>query len=261
MGPSGDYAQRRAFFQRYITVYGRLAVREALQDRELHCHRLHLSESNRPDRKLAELERLAQERGIEILHHSRDALSRISRNRRQDQGVALDVLCPAFSALDEALAQLDSDRPTRLFAFDGVTNPQNIGMSLRSLVAAGADGILYADQGNPALGPLVIKASAGVVFRAPLLRCQRLVDALGALAARGFDLYLLRAGAGLSLADHRPTRGSVYVLGGESAGHSPEVMALPHEALSLPMANAVESLNVAVAAALVGYATAGYFDR
>lgn len=244
--------------RRMITLYGRNAVLEALQDPSLDCRMLHLATSNRPGSAISELRRAARRRDVPERSHSREALARISRNGRQDQGVALDVYCPRLREFESVLAPGDTDTRCRLIALDGVTNPQNLGMAIRSATAAGIDGILHADRGNPALGPLVIKASAGTVFRAPLLRCPSVALAARTLQQDGFTIYRLQAGAARDLETARPfARRALFVLGGETDGVSDAVRQLPGEDLAIPMANGVESLNVAVSAALVAYAVRG----
>lgn len=252
---SQAYTSRREHFRRMLTVFGRKPAIEALRDPALDCQVLHLARSNREDGLVRELRELAARRGIDVQEHNRAELARISRNGKQDQGVALDVLCPGFQSLEAYLRHLGDAGHARLLAFDGVTNPQNMGMSLRSARGAGMDGILYADQGNPALGPLVIKASAGTVYSAPVLRCERIDSAAQACLEAGFTLYTLEADAAHCLFDTAFAARSLFILGGETDGVSADTRALPHTALSIPMASGVESLNVAVSAALVGYAS------
>ncbi|MDP5052810.1 MAG: 23S rRNA (guanosine(2251)-2'-O)-methyltransferase RlmB, partial [Congregibacter sp.] len=148
-----DRQERR----RFLTVYGRKAVLEALGDRHMDCRILHLAASNRRGGVLDEIEDMARRKGLECREHSREELARISRNGRQDQGVALDVYCPAMRDLEDYVGALGNGAadgppgpPQRLLALDGVTNPQNMGMVIRSAAAAGIDGVLYADRGNPA---------------------------------------------------------------------------------------------------------------
>ena len=247
-----EYQHRRRHFRGMLTVYGRKSVLEALRDSALSCHALHLAESNRDSGIIRDLLSLAEQRAIPVQRHSREALSRISRNGRQDQGVAADIVCPAFRELGDYLAGSSSGR--RLLALDGVTNPQNAGMIIRSAVAAGVDGIIYPDRGTAGLGPLLIKASVGTVFRAPLLRCERLLPALQACADDGFSVFYLDGNATASLFDPRPETDLVYVMGGETDGVSAGVRELATGGLAIPMSNGVESLNVAVSAALVAYA-------
>jgi 23S rRNA (guanosine2251-2'-O)-methyltransferase len=247
-----DPATRR----RLLTLYGRKAVLEALADPSLDCRTLHLADSNRGGGTLADIERLAAQRKMTSRHHTRQELARISRNGKQDQGVALDVYCPDFGDLDTFLSSNAAGpaRPLRILALDGVTNPQNMGMALRSAAAAGVDGFLYGERGNPSLGPLVIKASAGAVFRAPLLRCRSIVEAASQLLAGGFTLYRLQAQASRSLWATPFAERALFVLGGETEGISQPLRDLPGKDLAIPMAGGVESLNVAVSASLVAFA-------
>jgi len=248
------YREKRRHYRGVLTVYGRKPVLEALADPGLACERLHLARSNRRDAVLDQILARAAVRGLEPRDHTREALARISRNGRQDQGVALDIRCPRFMEAGEGLAAL-ADRPTvRLLALDGVTNPQNAGMAIRSARAGGIDGILYADRGNPALGPLVIKGSAGTLYGAPLLRCATVEDGVAACRDAGYTVYALAADAPRGLFSAALAARALFVLGGETEGVSPAVRALASETLAIPMAEGVESLNVAVTAALVAYA-------
>lgn len=263
MADTRSYAEKKDFFSRVLTVYGRKPALEALQDPTLQCHALHLADSNRGGGIIAELRSLAGSRHIPVHVHSREQLSRISRNRRQDQGVAVDIVCPGFRPVEEHLRALEDDAPQRLLALDGISNPQNLGMIIRSATAGQVNGILWSRKGNAALGPLVIKASAGTLYRAPLLLCMDLGDTLRLYRQRGVEICTLSATAGLSLFDYRPTGHCIYVLGNETEGVSPAIRSLATAELSIPMANGVESLNVAVTASLVAYAGSlrAYLDR
>lgn len=234
-----------------LTLFGRKPALEALMDPLLEIHCLHLANSNRSGGIITQIMTEAERRGVETRFHDRQALSRISKNGRQDQGVALDVICPGFQALDAVLAS--STLPRSLLALDGITNPQNVGMIIRSAVAAGIDGVLYPQRGIASLGPLVIKASAGTIFRAPIIRCDTTLSALSSLKASGFHVAILDAHATGSIYDLDGGTPTVCVLGGESHGISTDVRGLADAALGIPMANGVESLNVAVTGALVAF--------
>ena len=251
---SAEYQAKRAFYDSVLTIYGRKPVLEALQDRSLNIHRLHLADSNREEADvLQKITQLAQQRGIETLWHNKQALSRISKNAKQDQGVALDIVCQLHGDMTEFLVRCKKPNTLRLLALDGVTNPQNIGMIIRSAVAGGMHGLLLPQKGCAALGPLVIKASAGTLFKMPIIRCQTLPGALQTLSEHGIEACCLAADARLSLFDYQPSNGCVYVLGSESDGVSAEVSRLCQQRISIPMQHGVESLNVAITAALIAY--------
>jgi 23S rRNA (guanosine2251-2'-O)-methyltransferase len=251
---SPEFNDRKALFASMLTVYGRNPVLEALEDPSLECFRLHLADSNKPAPALERMQELARQRGAEICFHGKRELSRISRNGKQDQGVAADIVCPGFRQLEQYLEQ-PQQRRQRLLALDGISNPQNLGMLVRSAVAGGIDGILWSPHGNAELGPLAIKASTGTLYRAPILRCADLCDGLLACREAGFAIKVLGAEGPTNLLDvPAPDRASVvYVLGNETRGVSAPVRQLADSTVSIPMANGVESLNVAVTAALIAY--------
>ena len=226
---------------------------EALQDNKLAAERLHVAASNRRGGIMDDIMTAAQRRGVEVREHDRAALARISRNGKQDQGVALDIRCPAFAELERVDA-LAARGDTRLLALDGITNPQNAGMIVRSAAAAGITGLLWPRQGVTALGPLVIKASAGTLFRAPIIHCDDILSAVQRCRQLGMTVATLRADGAHTVFDHRPDGATVYVLGGETAGVSAGVEALAQVGLNIPMHSGVESLNVAVTAGILAYA-------
>jgi 23S rRNA (guanosine2251-2'-O)-methyltransferase len=252
MPDQSHYADKKSFFDRMLTIYGRKPVLETLQDKFLECHALHLAESNREAGIVADIRQQAQKNSVPIKIHSREALARISKNGKQDQGVALDVLCPSFKQLPHYLSEL-TQKPQRLLALDGINNPQNLGMIVRSAAAGEIDGIILPQKGTAALGPLVIKASAGTLYRAPLLLHPALPEALKLCQDKGAQICILEADAPLSLFDHRAGSFCVYVLGNETDGVSAQVKALADVPLSIPMRSGVESLNVAVTASLIAY--------
>jgi 23S rRNA (guanosine2251-2'-O)-methyltransferase len=264
MTDSDAYTRKKNLYSTMLTVYGRKPALETLSDHSLQCHALHLADNNRESAIITQLRAEAQRRAIPVIQHSRAELARISKNGKQDQGVAVDVICPAFASLADFLPRLQQQPVLRLLALDGISNPQNLGMIIRSATAGQVDGIIWSRKGNAALGPLVIKASAGTVYRAPLLLCPSLPEALRACRAAGAQICTLEAEAPLSLFEHRPQTHCVYVLGNETEGVSADVTALADKALSIPMSNGVESLNVAVTASLIAYAgqlAGSYLDR
>ena len=246
------YTDKKHFFDQMITVYGRQAVLEVLRDPSIPVYRLHLAKSNRPDTKLNEMSALANKRDIEIHQHSREQLSRISKNKRQDQGVAIDIQCPSHQDYRSALPE-NSQAVRRLIALDRITNPQNLGMIIRSVCASPLDGLLLPRHGCAPLSPLVVKASAGTLFRCPLLHCDNLPEALTDFAQRNTQIVTLSANSTTQLTDFQPTGSVIYILGNETDGVSPEILSLASRNIAIPMNNSVESLNVAVTAALIAF--------
>ncbi len=143
-----------------------------------------------------------------------------------------------------------------VLVLDGITTPANVGMILRTATAAGFSGIVVPRRGVASLDPLVVKASAGVAFVAPVLKTATAANAVHALRDRGFHVIGLAATAPMTLFDADLPRDTAYVLGSETAGLGGDVAAQVQTWMSIPMANEVESLNVAAAAAVLCFEVA-----
>jgi 23S rRNA (guanosine2251-2'-O)-methyltransferase len=234
----------------FITVYGRKPVLEALGDADLAVDKVVLADDARGEPVRAILT-AARERGVPVQRASAHRVKVLAGNGRHDQGVLADVVAPRMQPVDEFLLDLGNDAGAVL-VLDGVTNPANVGMVLRSATAAGLDGVLLPRRGVPAIDPLVVKASAGVAFRAPVLRASTAEEGCAALRDGGFTVFGLDA-AGASLFDAELPRRVALVLGNETGGISPSVAAVCAGTLAIPMAGGVESLNVASAAAVAAF--------
>jgi 23S rRNA (guanosine2251-2'-O)-methyltransferase len=233
---------------RFLTVYGRKPVLEALADPTLDVDKVILANTVR-GAGAAEIQRAADASGVPVQRASAHRVKVLAGNGKQDQGVLADVLAPRMRPLGTALT---SPRPpARVLVLDGITTPANVGMILRTATAAGLGGIVIPRRGVAALDPLVVKASAGVAFRAPVLRCGSAAEAAGMLADAGYALYALGASTSASLFDTSLPDRAAFVLGGETEGVSEEVRAQVTGWLSIPMPGEVESLNVSAAAAVL----------
>ena len=250
MKDSAEYLAKRAFFDKIITIYGRNAVLEALEDEAITIHKLHFSDSNKSVAQLDKMVTLAKKRGIEISYHDKKALSRISKNAKQDQGVALDIVLEKSLTQEEFLTQNSS---FRILALDGILNPQNLGMIIRSATAGEIDAILLPTKNSAQISPLVIKASVGTVFKMPIIKVKNLAKSLEIFKEAEATIYTLSSHATKSYKDEQYREKTIFVLGNESEGVSKEVEALSTTSISIPMRRGVESLNVAVTASLLAF--------
>lgn len=248
---SENYQKKKQFFDQLLTIYGRKPVLEALQQPGIKIHRLHLADSNKPASVLDEIIQIATQQGAEICTHSKQALSRISRNGKQDQGVAVDLLMSGYQNDRDFLRRAPAQY--ELIALDGVTNPQNLGMILRSVAASGIAGVLLPKKGCAQIDPLVIKASAGALFRCPIIRCEDLAETLTTFQDRGARICALSSHASQTVQAFTSASPAIFVLGNETHGVSAAVTALCDTQLRIPMANGVESLNVAITASLLAF--------
>ena len=247
---SAEYLAKKAFFDKVLTIYGRNAVLEALEDDAVTIHKLHLSKSNKDAEVLEHMKAIAKKRAIEVAYHDKQSLSRISKNAKQDQGVALDIVLEHFGD-EESFRSVHKNY--RIIALDGVTNPQNLGMIIRSCAAGKVDAVLLPTKGAAQISPLVIKASAGTLFKMPIIKTSNLKETLVSFQAGGAKVYTLSSHAKKNYREENYSSKTIFVLGNESEGVSKAVEAVCNGSIAIPMQRGVESLNVAVTAALLAF--------
>ena len=250
MEDSKEYLAKKSFFAKIITIYGRNAVLEVLEDDSITIHKLHFADSNKPVTQLDRMVSIAKSRNIEIVYHDKKALSRISKNAKQDQGVALDIVLDHALNEDEFLAQNSS---YKVIALDGIHNPQNLGMIIRSCVAGDVDAIILPTKNSAQISPLVIKASVGTLFKLPIIKTDSFIKTLEKFKNADAKLYTLSSHAKNSYKNEVYTTKTIFILGNESEGVSSEVEKLSTTSISIPMKRGVESLNVAVTASLLAF--------
>lgn len=242
-----------------ITIFGRHPVEAALASPHVAVERVAILRSRPPAERDA-LRRPCQAAGIEFEELSRAAMDGLTGSPRHDQGIAARVRLQRVAPLEALVATTrgrSARTPSRVLALDGVTNSQNVGMVVRSVVAAGFEGLLWPMAGQPWVNGLVVRAAAGAIFACPIYLCETLAEGLATLQSAGFRSFGLAADASRSLFDLVPPHRAVFVLGSESQGLSEPVAALLDERLGIPMSEGIESLNVAVAAGLVCYHASG----
>lgn len=157
----------------------------------------------------------------------------------------------AVCGLPEALPL--SSQQGRLILLENVQDPGNVGTILRTLDAAGFDGcVLTAGCADP-YAPKTLRATMGSLFRVPLSMASNGWEAAQQLTALGYRLL----GADLKgqpFYQREPLPNKLCVLiGNEGAGLTPEILKLCHDRYRLPMRGGAESLNAAVAAAVMMY--------
>jgi 23S rRNA (guanosine2251-2'-O)-methyltransferase len=166
------------------------------------------------------------------------------------QGVALLVEPLEPVALEDAIAA--SDGPVLLL--DQVTDPRNVGAILRSAAAFGAACVVLQDRHAPPETGALARAASGALDIVPVVREVNLSRAIASLQKSGFWVMGLAGDASRTLAEARPRdRRVALVLGAEDTGLRRLQRETCDELVRLPITPAMESLNVAAAAAVALY--------
>jgi TrmH family RNA methyltransferase len=164
------------------------------------------------------------------------------------QGVAALVRCKAFR-LEDVLAKSQAGP---LLAIAGVQDPGNLGTILRSAEAFGAGGVLLGEGTVSPFNSKVIRASAGSVFRLPIVQAK-LAGTLDQMRDLGLRLIATSSHKGTPLDQAKLTGPLAIFIGSEGAGLPRELLAEMTETVAIPHSPSVESLNAGVAASILLY--------
>ncbi len=170
------------------------------------------------------------------------------------QGLAVRAFPLEPLELEAACAPPDG---RSVLVLDGVTDPQNVGAAFRSAAAFGARAIVLQDRKSPPLTGVLAKAAAGAIELVPHVRVVNLGRAIETLRALGYLTVALEGEAELNIAEAlAEKRQAALVLGAEGKGVRPGVAEACEKRARIPIAPAMESLNVAAAAAIALYEAA-----
>ncbi len=143
--------------------------------------------------------------------------------------------------------------PSLLVLGETLQDPGNLGTIIRTSAAVGADGLLLSADSVDPESPKVLRASAGLWFHLPPVRCPNLGEVVETLVAQGVQVLATAADAPHSLWDLDLRKPTAFVLGSEGQGLSQALRSrIPHQ-VCIPQAHGVESLNVAVSCAVLLY--------
>lgn len=149
-------------------------------------------------------------------------------------------------------------RPGPLVWADGVADPGNMGTMIRTIAAVSGAGLLTSNRSVDVFNGKVVRASAGAVVTVPLIQEAPIEDVVSALERSGRPIVVLTGDAThdvfTSLRDSSIPANACWVVGSEARGVSRDVRARGGLEVRIPMPGSVESLNAAVATAVVLYA-------
>ena len=138
-------------------------------------------------------------------------------------------------------------------AVDRLQDPGNLGTIIRTAVATKVDSLWLSQDSVDFDNPKVLRASAGEWFRLPMATTPDLASIVKQHQQHGVRVIATVPQGEKTYWELDLTRPSLLLIGNEGAGLSPELKDLADERVSIPLANQVESLNAAVATALVLY--------
>lgn len=164
------------------------------------------------------------------------------------QGILGMVDMPSYSQ-EEIL-----NSPAGLYLLlDDLRDPGNLGTMIRTSEAAGVAGVIMSKGTVDLFNPKVVRATMGAIFRVPFLYVESLPEMIRQMKQKNISVYGTILEESRVYDDPDYTKPSGIVVGNEANGISKEVRESLSGRIHIPMEGSVESLNAAVAAAIVLY--------
>jgi 23S rRNA (guanosine2251-2'-O)-methyltransferase len=228
-----------------VRIYGINPVLEALRARRVTALRV----SPRADERLTALVRLAEEQEIPVRRVTADELDRLAGGARQrHQGVVAEMQDAGSFSVEDLVAAAKG--AALIVVLDSIEDPHNVGAILRTVDAAGADGVVRQTRHAARLDGAAAKASAGAVSHVKIAEVVNIARAIEDLKQAGVWTVGLDGGASKRYDEIDWTLPSAIVVGAEGSGLRRLVRERCDWLVSLPMAGHVQSLNVSVAAGI-----------
>jgi 23S rRNA (guanosine2251-2'-O)-methyltransferase len=233
--------------QEKIYIYGKHALFEALSSSPQSISKVFLANKD------LEIEELAKKNNIKV-HPLGQNKNFDEIKKESHQGVigvvSLEKLVRPYK---DFVDNFKTNKNTSLVLLAGIQDPHNVGAIIRSAVAFGVGAVLLPEHNQAPITGAVVKVSAGMVFKIPIVSIGNVNTTIKDLKDRGFWIYGLDAGGSVSVNDEKYDEPSVFVMGNESKGLREKTNEACDTILSIPIDKKCESLNVATAAAVTFY--------
>lgn len=168
-----------------------------------------------------------------------------------------DVLGKSASKCEEKSGEKEKNpenhqiRVPHVIVLDNLQDPGNLGTIFRTAEAAGATGILLSSDSVDVYNPKVIRSTMGAVFRMPFFYVKDLPAAVKSLSSQGIRTYAAHLNGKNAYDEEDYTKGCAFLIGNEGNGLRDEVSECADCMIRIPMCGKAESLNAAVAAAVL----------
>ncbi len=231
-------------------LFGFHAVTVRLKTAPASVSEVHVDASRRDARMRQFVER-AREAGARLIESDDERLAQLAGTTRHQGVVARVSALKMQHSLDDVLDGVGG--PPLVLVLDGVTDPHNLGACLRVADGAGAHAVVAPKDHAVGLNATVAKVASGAAETVPYLMVTNLARTLNELKERDIRVVGTSDDAEATIFDVDLKGPVALVLGAEGAGLRQLTRRTCDELVRIPMAGAVESLNVSVAAGVCLY--------
>ncbi|MDE1966221.1 MAG: 23S rRNA (guanosine(2251)-2'-O)-methyltransferase RlmB [Patescibacteria group bacterium] len=233
-----------------VYIYGKNALVEALHHAPHVLRKVFLA----PEMHDARIIGLLEANKIPSALLGREEAASVVGRDTSHQGV-IAVMDPAalMVPFERFMQTLDLSKHPAVVILGEVQDPHNVGAIIRSAAAFGIAGVLIPEHNQSPVTGTVVKTSAGMAFRIPLVGIGNVNNTIRVLKEKGFWVYGLAMQGARALREEAFDAPAVFVVGNEGAGIREKTLEACDVLLKIPMHERTESLNAAVSASVVFY--------
>lgn len=169
------------------------------------------------------------------------------------QGILALVHQPFYEITD-----MIGEEYTRLLILEDIRDPGNLGTMIRTAEGAGITGVILSKNSVDVFNPKVIRSTMGSIYRVPFFYTERLNQVIISLEERQIPIYAAHLKGAVDYHTVDYGKKSAILIGNEANGLSDESSLLATQCIKIPMEGQVESLNAAIAAAILMYEVKKY---
>jgi len=232
----------------YEYIFGKHAVSEALAERPDVIKQVFLDKNFSDAKIISQVEASGIIAKPLNLHNPPRGVSSKSAHQGIVAGLIPEKLMVPYK---EFIKDLEVTDDTSLLLLGEVQDPHNVGAVIRSAAAFGLSGVLIPPHNQAPVTGTVIKVSAGMAFRIPIVAISNVNSVARDLQKRGFWMYGLEGDGDTSTTTEKFDRPTAFILGNEGSGLRQKTKELCDSLISIPIHPRCESLNAAAATAVV----------
>ncbi|QHQ59877.1 23S rRNA (guanosine(2251)-2'-O)-methyltransferase RlmB [Anaerocolumna sedimenticola] len=164
------------------------------------------------------------------------------------QGVMAIVKKPVYD-----LDKIITGQQVNLLLLEDIRDPGNLGTIIRTAEGAGITGIILSKTSVDMYNPKVIRSTMGAIYRMPFIYAEDFKNTLIQIKRNDISIYAAHLNTDFAYDDVNYPEKCAILIGNEANGLSDEIAGMSDQYIKIPMEGSVESLNAAIAAAILMY--------
>jgi 23S rRNA (guanosine2251-2'-O)-methyltransferase len=240
-----------------MLVIGKNSILEILKTTPKEFSKIILMKTLKPEPKLKEIVKLAEEYGIPKLFINKYEFANYFDRKNKSEGITQGVIGFIkdfqYSKLSDMLDDLKDVKNPLILILDEITDPHNLGAIIRSAVCLGADGIVIPRHNSAEVNHTVIKTSSGAVKYIPIARETNLINSIKYLKQNGYWIVGTDLKCEKTLFEMDLKMPIGLIIGSEGFGIRNNLKNASDFLIRIPMSGKLDSLNASVSAGIMLY--------